>query len=67
MASRARLPVPARGVVLNGFATSEAVATEVAAIESDFGVSAIHLGADMAKPDEIAALMAKALDAFGRA
>ena len=54
------------GVVLNGFATSEAVATEVAAIESDFGVSAIHLGADMAKPDEIAALMAKALDAFGR-
>ena len=53
-------------VVLNGFATSEAVATEVAAIESDFGVRAIHHGADMAKPGEIADLLGKTLDAFGR-
>jgi 3-hydroxybutyrate dehydrogenase len=53
-------------IVLNGFGTPEAVAAEVAAIQSDFGVVAIHLGADMAKPAEIAALMEKALGAFGR-
>jgi 3-hydroxybutyrate dehydrogenase len=53
-------------IVLNGFGTPEAVAAEVAAIEGDFGVAAIHLGADMAKPGEIAALTEKALDAFGR-
>jgi 3-hydroxybutyrate dehydrogenase len=53
-------------IVLNGFGTPEAVAAEVAAIESDFGVATIHFGADMAKPGEIAALMEKALDAFGR-
>ena len=53
-------------IVLNGFGTPDAVAAEVAGIESDFAVSAIHLGADMAKPGEIAALMEKALDTFGR-
>ena len=53
-------------VVLNGFAASEAVAAEVAAIENDFGVPAIHHSADMAKPGEIADLMGKTLDAFGR-
>ena len=53
-------------VVLNGFAASEAVAAEVATIENDFGVSAIHHGADMAKPGEIANLIGKTLDAFGR-
>ena len=53
-------------IALNGFGTPDAVAAEVAGIESDFNVSAIHIGADMAKPDEIAALGEKALDAFGR-
>ena len=53
-------------IALNGFGTPDVVAAEVAAIETDFGVSAIHLDADMAKPGEIAALMEKALDAFGR-
>jgi 3-hydroxybutyrate dehydrogenase len=53
-------------IVLNGFGTSEAVAAKVAAIETDFAVAAIHLGADMAKPVEIAVLIEKALDAFGR-
>ena len=52
--------------MLNGFGTPDAVAAEVAGIKSDFGVRAIHLGADMARPGEIAALMEKALDAFGR-
>jgi 3-hydroxybutyrate dehydrogenase len=53
-------------IVLNGFGTPDTVDAEVAGIESDFGVSAIHLGADMAKPGEIEALVEKALDAFGR-
>jgi 3-hydroxybutyrate dehydrogenase len=53
-------------IALNGFGTPDAVAAEVAGIENDYGVSAIHIGADMAKPGEIAALMEKALDAFGR-
>ena len=52
-------------IVLNGFGTTDAVSALVASIESDFGVSAMHLGADMAKPGEIAALMEKALNAFG--
>jgi 3-hydroxybutyrate dehydrogenase len=52
-------------IVLNGFGTTDAVSDLVARIENDFGVSAIHLGADMAKPGEIAALIEKALDAFG--
>ena len=53
-------------VVLNGFGTPDAIAAEIAGIENDFSVGAIHLGADMAKPDEIAVLMEKALDEFGR-
>ena len=53
-------------VVLNGFGTPDAIAAEIAGIENDFSVGAIHLGADMAKPGEIAVLMEKALDEFGR-
>jgi len=52
-------------IVLNGFGTSDAVSHLVASIENDFGVSAMHLSADMAKPGEIAALIEKALSAFG--
>jgi 3-hydroxybutyrate dehydrogenase len=53
-------------IVLNGFASSEAVAAEIRGIESDFSVRAIHHGADMAKPAEIAGLIEKAIGAFGR-
>jgi len=53
-------------VVLNGFATPEAIAAEIAAIESDFGVGAIHHNADMSQPDQISGLMDRALDAFGQ-
>ena len=52
-------------IVLNGFGTTDAVSGLVASVENDFGVSAMHLGADMGKPGEIAALMEKALNAFG--
>ena len=63
--ARARAESGAR-IALNGFGTPDAVAAEVAGIKNDYGVSATHLAADMAKPDEIAALIEKALDAFGR-
>jgi 3-hydroxybutyrate dehydrogenase len=53
-------------IVLNGFGASEAVMAEVGAIESDFGVRAIHHGADMGKPTEIAGLIEKAIGAFAR-
>ena len=53
-------------IALNGFGAPDAVAAEVVGIESDFDVSATHLDADMAKPGEIAALIEKALDSFGR-
>jgi 3-hydroxybutyrate dehydrogenase len=52
-------------IVLNGFGMPDTVSGLVAGIENDFGVSAMHLGADMAKPGEVAALMEKALNAFG--
>jgi 3-hydroxybutyrate dehydrogenase len=52
-------------VVLNGFAAPDAVAAEVTAIEDDFGVRAIHHGADMAKPREISDLIEKTIETFG--
>jgi 3-hydroxybutyrate dehydrogenase len=52
-------------VVLSGFGAADAISDLVTRIEKDFGVRAIHLGADMAKPGEIATMMEKALDAFG--
>jgi 3-hydroxybutyrate dehydrogenase len=53
-------------IVLNGFGAADAVSGLVARIENDFGVSAMHLGADMAEPGEIADLMEKAVRVFGR-
>jgi len=52
-------------IVLNGFGATDAVSGLVASIQNDFGVAAMHLGADMAKPGEIAVMMEKALNAFG--
>ena len=53
-------------IVLNGFGTSDAIAAEIAGIENDFGVSAVFVSADMAKPADIAVLMENALDLFGQ-
>ena len=53
-------------IVLNGFGKPQDIAAARAEIESEFGVSAVHLGADMSMPAEIAELMAKALERFGR-
>jgi 3-hydroxybutyrate dehydrogenase len=52
-------------VVINGFGEAEAIEKERAAIETEFGVRAIYDGADMTKPEEIAAMIAKAETALG--
>lgn len=47
-------------VVVNGFGAAADIEKERAAIESEFGVTAIYDPADMTKPEEIAALIANA-------
>lgn len=52
-------------VVLNGFGEAEAIEAARRGIESEFGVAAVHSGADMSRPDEIAAMVADAVAHFG--
>jgi 3-hydroxybutyrate dehydrogenase len=52
-------------VLINGFGKPEDIERERAAIESDFGVKAIHSPADMTKPAEIAGMIALAESTFG--
>ena len=52
-------------VVLNGFGDPAEIETVRAGLEAEFGVKAIHSGADMTKPDEIAAMVGQAQEAFG--
>ncbi|QRE77509.1 3-hydroxybutyrate dehydrogenase [Methylobacterium aquaticum] len=52
-------------VVINGFGKPEAIETERAGIESEFGVRVVYSGADMSKGDEIAAMVADAEKDFG--
>ena len=52
-------------IVLNGIGAPGDVEKERTAIESDFGVKALYSPADMAKPNEIAKLIAFAEKTFG--
>jgi 3-hydroxybutyrate dehydrogenase len=52
-------------VVLNGFGQAEEVEKTRAAIESEFGVKALYDGADMTKPEEIAAMVKNAEEGLG--
>ncbi len=52
-------------IVINGFGEAPAIETERASIEKDFNVRAIYDGADMSKPEEIAAMIAHAEKKFG--
>lgn len=47
-------------VVLNGFGDAAEIEKERAAIEKEFGVTAIYDGADMTRPEEIEAMIHKA-------
>ena len=53
-------------IVLNGFGRPEDISVAKAQIEQDYRVRAIYLGADMSKPSEIADVVAKTFDGFGR-
>ncbi|MCB8821755.1 3-hydroxybutyrate dehydrogenase [Microvirga rosea] len=52
-------------IVLNGFGAPEEVEKARKAIESEFGVKAIHSAADMTKPEEIAGMIRLAEETFG--
>jgi 3-hydroxybutyrate dehydrogenase len=52
-------------VLINGFGEADAIETDRAGIEREFGVKAIYSAADMTKPAEIAAMVKQAEDAFG--
>jgi 3-hydroxybutyrate dehydrogenase len=52
-------------VVINGFGKPDDIEAARAAIESEFGVKAIHSPADMTKPAEIAGMIALAESTFG--
>lgn len=52
-------------VVINGMGDAAAIETERAAIEKEFGVTAIYSGADMTKPDEIHAMVKEAESKLG--
>jgi len=52
-------------VVLNGFGEAAAIAAQVTDLGQRHGVEAVHLHADMTRPEEIAQLMAQAAERFG--
>src|SRR5215217_5110883 len=52
-------------VLINGFGPSEDIEAVRSAIARDFGVEAIYHPADMERPNEIQAMIAKAQSAFG--
>ena len=52
-------------VMLNGFGDPAEIEAARRGIESEFGVRARHSGADMTKPDEIAAMVREAQEVFG--
>jgi 3-hydroxybutyrate dehydrogenase len=52
-------------VMINGFGKPEDIEAERAKLESEFGVKAVYSGADMTKPEEIAAMIKLGETSFG--
>jgi 3-hydroxybutyrate dehydrogenase len=52
-------------VLINGFGQAEEIESARRSIESEFGVKAVYSPADMAKPEEIAAMIRQADEALG--
>lgn len=52
-------------VMINGFGDAAAIETERAALAAASGAKALHDGADMSKPDQIAAMVARAAAELG--
>ena len=53
-------------VMINGFGDPKAIEEERARIESEFKVKCVYNGADMAKGDEVEAMIADAADEIGK-
>jgi 3-hydroxybutyrate dehydrogenase len=51
-------------IMINGFGEADAIETERAGLEKDFGVKALYSGADLTRPAEIETMI-KACDALG--
>jgi len=65
-ATAARLAQEGCDIVLNGFGVRSEIEAQRHELEEAYGVRVVYHGADMAQPAEIAELMAKAIDKFGR-
>ena len=52
-------------VMLNGFGDANEIGALRERLERTHGIKAIYSGADMSRPDEIQAMVAEAIDAFG--
>ncbi len=53
-------------VMLNGFGDAKEIEALRSGLEKQHGVTALHHGADMSKPAQIAAMVAAAIKAFGK-
>lgn len=60
-----KLAAAGADIMLNGFGDAAEIEAVRQAIEADFGVKALYSAADMSKPDQIAAMVASAAQAFG--
>jgi 3-hydroxybutyrate dehydrogenase len=65
LATARALAAEGANVTLNGFGDAGEIEATRQTIEKDFGVKARYSGADMSKPDQIAAMVAEAESAFG--
>ncbi|KKC25655.1 3-hydroxybutyrate dehydrogenase [Sphingomonas sp. SRS2] len=52
-------------IVINGFGDAAAIEAERGGLEASSGAGAIYCGHDLSKPDQIEAMMAEAIAAFG--
>ncbi|MGA7971992.1 MAG: SDR family NAD(P)-dependent oxidoreductase, partial [Pseudolabrys sp.] len=53
-------------VMLNGFGDAADIEKERSGLEKEFGIKAAYSGADMSKPEEIAAMVAETEKKFGK-
>jgi 3-hydroxybutyrate dehydrogenase len=64
-ATATRLAADGCNIVLNGFASADEIAQRRSELEGKYAVRTMHHGADLRRPDEIAAMMRDAAAAFG--
>jgi 3-hydroxybutyrate dehydrogenase len=65
LATARALAADGANIMLNGFGDKDAIETERAGLEKEFGIKARYSAADMSKPAEIAAMIATTENEFG--